>query len=368
MYIRDDFAGGSLNDVIALDDRIIKRYSGPISRGSDKLHAERQWLLSIPLKLNDELPLLFPKLLHFKDEPRLRLTEIHVSRIPRISLSKAILRHLITPDKALSFLKVSLDVLMNELYPIRSSIIRPRRGYIQYHSNRLALARKYLRRLPYMEPILNAAKITVNGIICPSINQFLSWLDANAHKIFISETVMAIHGNFHLDNILIDIKNCPNSHNVSFVDPRGDLLGYPHYDIAKLLITLEGYYDEIHYGGYTLDPKIRGNSYDIVLQVNEQASFHYQNCLQNVTEQIKEFAKAERVTMPQFLWLIYTTECIHILSFCFYHAYRLDTDPNRIRAFVAIFALLVRRLFDMWTSNSPIEIPKIRLPIKEGGS
>lgn len=365
MSIVDDFTGGSLNDIIALEDHIIKKYTGSINRGSEKLRAEREWLIAVPTNLREKLPLLFPKIIDFKAEPNLNSTELHVSRIPRISLSKAILYGLITPEKARLFLDTSLKVLLNELYPIRNDKIQPIMGYNLYHSKRLALARKYLRRLPYMLPILNAARITVNGISCPSINRFLSWLDSNARRIFVSRTLVAVHGNFHPDNILIDInRDNPSNFDISFVDPRGDLVGYPHYDIAKLLITLEGYYDEIHYERYDIDTKVRGNSYDLNLQINEQMSSHHQNCLLSVIKWIDEFTKSEKVTIPQFLWSVYTAECIHILSFCFYHAYGPNAEPNRIRAFIAIFALLAQRLFDMWASHTPLDIPKVRLSIK----
>ena len=363
MQIIDEFAGGSLNDVVALEDRIIKKYSGQIDRGFEKLHAEYQWFLKIPPKLTKELPYLFPQVLDFKYNEQ--SVELHMSRILRIALSKAILQGIISPDKAQSFLDISFDTLLNRIYTIRQGTIIAKIGYIQYHSNRLALARKYLRKLPYMYPILNSAEIIVNGISCPSINQFLSWLDLNAKEIFISEKVKSIHGNFHLDNILIDLNGNPNYDKITFIDPRGDLLGYPHYDIGKLLITLEGYYDEIHYGGYKVKSKIRGNSYDIDLEINQEKSYHYQNCIKSIVSRIDEFSKVEGVSIPEFLWLIYTTECIHILSFCFYHAYRLDTKPDRIQAFIAVFALLARRLLTMWDdSQTPQDINENRLKVR----
>lgn len=364
MLPEDDFTGGSLSEVDALEDRIIKRYSGSIDRGSEKLHNEYKWLCAIPTSLMEEMPLIFPKAIRFNIEQGKMCTELHISRLHRLSLSKAILKDLITADRTRAFFKTSLDVLINKVYSMRNGVVEPDSGYSQYHSSRITLAKKYLRRLPYMEPILNAASITVNGTTCPSINQFLSWLDDTCHKIFLSTTLLSIHGNYHLDNILVDWENSASPNTITFIDPRGDLLGYPHYDIGKLLITLEGYYDEIHYGYYELTARRKGNSYDISLQIDERHNPHYEMCLRELNGWLDKFSEVEKVQKRNFQWMILTTECIHILSFCFYHAFGPGSEPNRIRAFIAVFALLVKRLFKMWEAGQPDELQENRLSLR----
>jgi hypothetical protein len=237
--------------------------------------------------------------------------------------------------------------------------------YAKYHSQRLSLARKYLRRLPYLAPILDASGILVNGIHCPSVNQFLAWLDTYSTKIFLSGRAVAMHGNFHLDNILIDKTQSPSKQDVTFIDPRGDFLGSPHYDIAKLLITLEAYYDEIHYDGASVKLRQIGRFCEVGLEVDESCSPIYTQCLLAIKDYLPKFAAIEGLSSSQLLFAIYTCQCIHILSFCFYHAYRIDASPSRIKAFLAIFALLVRRLFQMWDNRCPVELPHRRILLSE---
>lgn len=358
--------GGSLNTVQAVDNCIVKTYKGQIQRGAEKLHNEYNWLLAVPSSVRKEYPLLYPVALKFNQDDTSGLTELQLSRLPRTSLTKAILRNTVTPTKAAQFVKISLQTLKEIQYPIRKGAVEPDLGYQQYHANRIALARKYLCRLPYMKPMLSAAQISVNSISCPSINQFLAWLDANWNKIFISTELVAFHGNYHPDNILVDPDDSvPNVRSISFIDPRGELLGFPHYDYAKILSALEAYYDEIHYGDFDIAAANRGNSYEIDLKVNETRHKHYQMCLESTAKFAECFSKIERVSKEKFLWLVYAAECIHILSFCFYHAYGPSPDSGRIKAFIATFALLSRRLFDDWDSGKASDVPKTRLSLVE---
>jgi len=364
MHILNPFAGGSLCEVVALQDSIIKRYSGNIQRGSDKLRQEYEWLSQVPSWITEKYPLLFPRPLHFSRSAEHNQTELHISRIPRLSLTKAIIGDKLTPDRAAAFLRVALDLLVDTVYGMRADTIPADAGYRHFHSNRIALARKYLRRLPYLDPILGAANIIVNDIVCPSVNQFLTWLDTNHTSIFVSNTVISVHGNFHLDNILVDPELQPKNKVVSFIDPRGDLLGFPHYDLAKLLITLEGYYDELHYGAYELYSEQHGNSFQISIKPEKLLDTHYVECLLASRSWLSQFAEVEHVSITQMLWLIYVVECIHILSFCFYHAYGPEPIPNKIRAFIAMFAIMARRLFNMWTTKDVVDLPNTRLGLE----
>ena len=360
-----DFAGGSLNDVIALDDRVIKRYTGQIDRGHEKLRKEKKWLLTLPESFKEKYPLAFPPVLDFIDEPNNCLTELHIQRVNRTSLSKAILRGKVDSKVASKCIDISLNFLIKKLYNIRTEKISSKRLYSNYHSQRLALARKYLRRVPYLSPLLDAAIIRVNGIDCPSINSFLSWLDTHASDIFISSNLYSIHGNFHPDNILIDFGSKLSFDNITFVDPRGDLVGPPHYDFSKLYITLEAYYDEIHYDYYELTSKKIGRCYEININIEDNHSDEYKECILVANEYLNDYAKLENIDIERFVIEFNAVECIHILSFCFYHAYRIDTSPSRIKAFFAIFALLARRLFNIWENPSEIVMPNDRIYLKE---
>jgi hypothetical protein len=342
----DSFVGGSLCKIIASGDTIIKHYSGPIARGKEKLIREYEWFQSVAPDVVTQYPSLFPKVIAFISDTEHGETQLHLSRIPRNTLSKSILNGTLTNSQLNIAINEALKLLINVVYRMRKDRVSPQKGYRFFHAERISLARKYLRRLPYMQPILDASEIIVNGITCPSINQFLVWLDAKNGEIFTSENLLAFHGNFHLDNILHTPSTLvPNDQSISFIDPRGELLGFSHYDYSKILITLEAYYDEIHYDKYSIIGKARGNAYELALAVDCSCNDAYLTGLRCLAGYLETFADVENIATSKFLKAVYVSECIHILSFSFYHAYNPGANPNRIRAYMAIWALLCRRLF-----------------------
>ncbi len=343
----DSLAGGSLCEVLAVGDTVVKRYRGPIARGKEKLIREHEWLCAVPTDVARCYPTLFPRPVKLISNAERGQTELHLTKLNRPTLSKAILSAQLTNVDVAAALQSAFDLLINVVYPMRRGSIESAKGYRSFHADRIALARKYLRRLPYMQPILDANEIIVNEVPCPSLNQFLTWLDAKNTEIFISRQLCAFHGNFHLDNILYDQSSSdPLSQRLSFIDPRGEMLGFPHYDFSKVLITLEAYYDEIHYGKCAVLGKLRGSAYELQITIASDYDEVYVTGLKVLGQQLQTFAHIEGVNPEQFVRMVLLSECIHILSFCFYHAYNPGTVPNRIRAYVAIWALLCRRLLD----------------------
>ncbi len=361
----ESFAGGSLNTVIHHEDKIIKLYNGSIPRGAEKLIQEYNWLKALPNEIFKNHPLIFPIPLNIKSDLTNNKAEIQISYIPRFSLSKYILDKEITVKQVRSSFNNSLKLLINNVYPISNASIDSYKGYRLYHAQRITLARKYLRQLVYFQPILNSRQIIINGIDCPTINHFLSWLDDNYKSIFISSNQVKIHGNFHFDNILVDKNKKIDQNSISFIDPRGDIFGFPHYDFSKLLTSIESYYDEIHYGLYSLEHNIRGNSYEINIKLNHDFDHLYGVCFKDLEKWVEIFAQEENISLDKFITIMHTVQCIHILSFIFYHAYQQNTSPNRIRAFIAMFSLLSNRLMKMYNQKEYGFIPNKRLVIGE---
>lgn len=362
--LSSSLAGGSLCEVLAEGGTIIKRYRGPIARGKEKLIREYEWFKAIDPKIALKYPTLFPKALKLLSNTEHGETELHLSRLPRPTLSKAILNREINGNDAAAALSGALDLLIKVVYTMRQGNTDPVKGYRSYHAERIALARKHLRRLPYMQPILDASELVVNGAVCPSLNQFLAWLDAKNTEVFVSSRLCAFHGNFHLDNILYDSQSKDLlDQQLSFIDPRGELLGFAHYDFSKVLITLEGYYDEIHYEQCRVVGKVRGNAYELNLEVSKDYDAVYSAGLEVLLSRLSAFANVEGVSPSTFVRMVLASECVHILSFAFYHAYNPGAIPNRIRAYIAVWALLCRRLFARLDAGS-IALPNIRLPLK----
>ena len=363
----DRFQGGSLNQVQAVGDRVIKSYRGSISRGMEKLQQEAQWLNAVPPDLTNRYPFAFPTVLKFESKATTKsyLSQLHLTKIDRPTITKSILLGEIDSETACRATALALDFLVEQVYPLRNDIADPNTIYRSYHAKRIALARKYLRRLPYLQPLLGAAELRVNGITCPTINQFLAWLDANNSKVFKSQVLTAMHGNLHCDNILFKPEvSLDSQDDISLIDPRGDLLGPAHYDFAKLLITLEAYYDEIHYGGFEVNSRLNGRAFDIEIELDTRFNPVYEALLGAVQPYVSRFAQLEDVDPTEFVSIIWTTQCIHILSFSFYHAYRLDTHPDRILAFFAIFALISRRLIGSRGRKISYDFQESRLEIE----
>lgn len=360
-----DFRGGSLNEIYVCENKIIKSYKGDIDRGFEKLRKENDWLNKISHILKDNFPYSLPAVIDFVDDKENNITELHLEKLPRQSFTKLIL---LDNNLDLSIFEKKLDTtlsfLIEHLYPIKKEKSSPYDIYIVYHANRLALARRYFKTIPYISPILNASSLQINNIPCPSVNEFLAWLDAKAKDIFTSSNLYTYHGNFHLDNVLIS--NTPDfgMNAITLIDPRGDMLGPAHYDYSKILISLEGYYDEIHYEKFTIDYTKKGKIFSMDIEIDDSKKDYYIKGLNVLLKYLNKFSELESIDAKKFVITTYTSTCIHILSFIFYHAYRETTPPNRIRAFFCLYALFAKKLMDMYNNDISIEISNKRLQIK----
>ena len=360
-----EFRGGSLNEICVCENKIIKSYKGNIDRGFEKLRKENDWLNKISRILKDKFPYSLPLVLDFIDDKEKNLTELHLERLQRQSFTKLIL---LDNDLDISVFEKKLDItltfLIENLYPIKKENMPPYDIYVLYHANRLALARRYFRTIPYISPILDATSLQINNISCPSVNEFLVWLDAKAKDIFTGSNLYTYHGNFHLDNVLISKEPDFDINAITFIDPRGDMLGPAHYDYSKILISLEGYYDEIHYEKFNLDYTKKGRIFSMNIEIDDDKKDYYIKGLNILLKYLDKFSELENVDKEKFIIATYTSACVHILSFIFYHAYRETTPPNRIRAFFCLYALFAKKLMDMYNNGVSIEIPNNRLQIK----
>lgn len=358
----DDVTGGSLNEVRFEGDRVVKSYSGSLERGYEKLRAEADWLAG----LSGSARALFAPLTDFRESagPR-RVTELHLERVRRIAATKGVLAGTIGGKVVSEVVDRSLSCLLSDLYPIRADKWSGDQVYTVAHRPRILLAKKYLRKLPYVAPFFECSKLEVNGVDCPPVDRFLVWLDGHAREIFRPANVVAVHGNFHMDNVLVEIP-WQQGGGITFIDPRGDQLGPPHTDISKLLITLDSYYDEIHYGHFAVSTTRDGSRLRVNLTVHDEFHEVYRAGLRALKGRIADFAACEGVETSQFRRTVFVTQCIHVLSFCFYHAYREVPVVDRVRAYLAICSLLAKRAMDL--SERPSSALDERLSLDGGSS
>lgn len=341
------FKGGSLNSVNLENDTVIKSYDGPIPRGAEKLKKEADWLRAIPKTLKEKFPRCFPNVVEFSESERggRFQARLAIELLPRTSITKTLLSNRGTDS--VSAFQDALAFTLEELYPLEISD-SPKGYFQQVHANRISLARKFLRRLPYLQPILEASTIVVNGIETPTLNRFLSWLDSRGPELFNDGSFIKFHGNFHFDNILVDYSAPQGKARVSLIDPRGEFLGPPHYDLSKMLITLAGYYDEVHYGLYHLEHNRHGRRYEFTINIDttyfQEA---YTSMLANLPPVFDAYMNLENSSdHAKYTERIVASQLIHILSFCFYHAYGTEPLPDKVRAFLAIFFLKLKLFFD----------------------
>lgn len=334
------FLGGSLAEIVPFPDRILKKYNGTISRGTEKIINEYKWLELLPAELKGT-SLIFPDVLSFSQNVEMSNAELYISRIPRYTLAKSILQQVISTKDVRERLDKALNVLFHQIYTLRQGQISPQSGFVHFHRDRINLALKHLLTLDYFREIFDAHTVIVNSTPCPTIPEFLSWLDEKKDKIFTTQNLYSIHGNLQFDNILIE----PNDKSaVSFIDPRGDMLGFPHYDFAKLLTSIESYYHEIHNGLFQLQSIMSSTQYVIDLSIDQSFSFYYSECFDVMNDWLPIYANLEGAEIFDYIHIINVVHCIHILSFCFYHAFRAEKHPDNIKAYIGVFSLLARRI------------------------
>lgn len=350
-----EFSGGSLSSVYALDEKIIKSYKGGIYRGYQKLLHEQQWLNNLPIELHEKHPNFFPRVLNVIDSPESKTIEVHLSRVNRLSLTKLILSGKIDEIATERNLSVALTMLTKNLYPIRSGNINSTSIYEIFHSSRIAYSKYHLINEKYFKPFFCDDKIVVNNIVCPSINTVLDVCFSRSSNLFSDASLCAFHGNFHLDNILVNNNSDFSNESITFIDPRGDPIGPPHYDFSKLLFSLEGYYDEINYGGFEVKSSQKIKYTHIELKINPTRDSIYKALIPTLLERSAEFAELEGITHFQFQKSVLASEWIHVLSFIFYHAKRTPPTPEKCIAFFAMLALLGRRLLNFIENKDAVD-------------
>ncbi len=355
-----EFYGTSLSSIDIGENKVIKRYSGKIYRGFEKLRNEKIWLEKLPTSLKTQFSLCVPEILKYIETEN--LVELHLSLIPRTSLTKGILKGNIDNGQALSFMDHAIALLTENIYPIRNTISSGDAIFQQYHSSRLFFANYYLQKLPFIHDIFSAKRIIINDMECPPIFEVLNHIQSRSSIYFTGSRLVAFHGNLHLDNILASSSETPSKDEVTLIDPRGELVGPSHYDFSKLLLTLEGYYDEISYNGFRIDSFTKTDGVKIDFDINTENSELYEGCLRALMSKLKYFSELENTSEEQFYLSVMVSEWVHVFSFLFYHYNKEPEREDKIIAFIAILALLGNRLLGFKKrKNIPKHLERLRL-------
>ena len=331
--------GGSLNTTELTEDEFVKGYRGELPRGYEKLRLEYLYLSDLPTSVAAH----FPHVNAYHYDAREPWAELRLRRIKHPALAKAILRGAVTPDRVSGLLSEILPFLTDDLYPLRGGELGGVDLYTRYHGDRMERSLSHLTTLPEIRSLVTASGMMVNGTPCFSAFETIKWLNANADRIFSgSHHLVAGHGDAHLDNMMVSTEG---KREFFLIDPRGDRLLPPHYDLAKLLKAVRAGYDLVHYGGYQIDVRYEETIPVISLHVNRSVDDHYRAGMEALLQALPGFARAERISESAFLRVLLVAEIAHVISFASYHANRPEgRDLQRVTAYLAIAALLARDL------------------------
>ncbi|MBS1883692.1 MAG: phosphotransferase [Actinobacteria bacterium] len=332
--------GGSLNSTRLTDSEFIKSYSGDLPRGYEKLRREYAFLTDLP----PHVAAHFPHVTEYHDDPSKPWIELRLGRIRHPALAKAILRRVTTPAQVGDVLSTLLKFLTTDLYPLRSGEISGLDLYRHYHGERMTRALGLLADHPEIRPLVTAPSVHINCRRYPSTRAILTWLDDHAPELFPdAHHLVAGHGDTHLDNIML----VHNGDDPRFylIDPRGESLLPPHYDLAKLLKALRAGYDLIHYGRYQIDVNTTSSVPAVSLQIDPEFEAYYRAGMNVLVGALPAFSEAEGISDAAFTRALLVAEIAHVISFASYHLHRPDgCDVNRVSAYLAIASLLATDL------------------------
>lgn len=208
--------------------------------GRAKLIKEINWLLG----LKGEVKSYFPQVLNFDVESDLVFYEMPFYEMP--TLTQWILDEGMDAATIIRKLNSILSFYLGQLITHRQQI--PPADYIekfliQKIRDRIAETQ---RKAPLVFTDLIAAEtLVINGKQYKNILPLLDKITSDSKILTILQPpfLTLIHGDLHLDNILINFK----TDQFILLDSRGDHVGDPVYDVAKILHTIVGKYDILNY-------------------------------------------------------------------------------------------------------------------------
>lgn len=211
------------------------------AQGREKLLREIEWLQNLPKHLQSHFPFILSSIITPEDVAY----EMPFYDMP--TLAQLIIEEEWTADQVQRRLKTILDFYVAGFSNVKREPAPP-----NYAAN--FLIQKIVDRLdetarlaPEVFPaLISGDEISINGQCYRNIHIVLDIVKRNPGLLRKLQPPMFsfFHGDFHFDNMLTS-----KDDNFAFVlvDPRGDRLGDPLYDAAKLLHSIIGKYDILNY-------------------------------------------------------------------------------------------------------------------------
>ena len=362
------------------EDRIVKKYKGDDWKIKAALKNEFEWLNVAPAYLNYHFPGLLQDAILLQDDEN--GVELHLSKPDRKSLAQEILSKNIDKNQFVKYLDSALFILSEYLYPIHTEEEKynslNQEMFIYFFFDRTSLLDVFYKanernfKHPSISTILNSHKIIVNETVCPSVVEVIDYIKINNLSIKASPRMHTIHGNFYLNNILAEPGTETQTELITFTNPKNyDLqwiypdhfLGFPVLDFSSLLLNLECYLDEIHYGGFLFENGSFSNDCYANFKIDNQFSTVYEKGLQFLHSKRAYFAELQGVSMKEFTILTLCTEWLQHLNKIIVLDRNKWADIQKAIVMLGILGLLGKRLMEAINNIDEFEFSDKRLEV-----
>jgi hypothetical protein len=377
----DQYPDLEFYSVEELEDSIIKKYEGQEWEKWIVLKNEYEWLKEAPSYLNYHFPALLQEVIQFQDDDR--YIELHLTKPNRKSLAQEILSGNVDENQAVKYLDSAIYILGEYIYPINTENFR----IDQLHAEMIIdsffsktslfdLYNKYENQASkdlFINAILKSNTIIVNQTVCPSVSEVFNFIKNRDLSIKPRYKMQTIHGNFYLNNILVEPGSKTQTELITFINPMNfDLqwlypekyLGFPVLDFSSLMLNLECYWDEINYGGFEYENGAFGSECKVNFELNTEFSSVYEKGLQFLNTKRGYFAELQGVSEQDFTMIMLCTEWLQLFN----KIIEIDRSifHNQIKTLIllGILGLLGKRLLCYTKNFDAFVFPEKRLELR----
>ena len=278
------------------------------TKGREKLIDEITWIKNLP---RDLVP-YFPKIISYEIKKKEVWYEMPYYNLP--TLREIIVRNIVTKKESLYILKVLINLMSSKFYnkKINADIENyPQKVHLKRVKDRIIETSK---RSKIMKKIISSEYLIIDGKKFENLPKIINHIekDKDLLKKLTPPFLCKVHGDLHLDNILVDISQMPMIKFILF-DPRG-LENYNYsYDLGKLFFSLHGKYDLTHEGLFNLKHSFRDNKFIAKINFKDRKLFLTFNYLY---EKIKKSFQEKSFLKKDKNWLLrtYFSEVAHFCS------------------------------------------------------
>ena len=310
---------------------VVKRfYKEARHPGAKKLQDEVNFLVNLP----PSLQVYYPQVLrHGLVDGKVFMEQEYFELA---NFRQAIFQQHLRLEQAKQILTKLLECFFGDLYQQQVTTCSEQH-LEQYYYQRVWHRLAYTMNLaPVFKDIIHARQIILNGQSYWNAPAMITYMQASPvfNRLIMPQHVSAyVHGDLHLENILIDT----GAQNFKLVDPRGYQHCDVYYDFGKLSHSLNGKYDFLHQDKFRLSYAILDNIVTADLQYSDQEALTFYATLERLlNDYLSVYPEQHSYTKTLF------AEAMH---FCSDMPFHLQHDQVEQRA-IAIYLIGVKIMHD----------------------